>query len=374
MSQCIYLKDAEILELLINLNTDETADFVKAIERCLKDFSLSDERSYQPAPGIINRPTGQKTLFRPFTSPETVGTKIIVTPAPKANGERDPLHGILALCDNTGLPTGILGAEEITGYRTSMSAIIPFMWRKLVQRIVIFGAGKQALWHTRLALRLRGPEIDSIIYVNRSVPRVKGLADQLEREDREYWKSEAKLEYLTPTDSDYDSKLKDALAEADVIFCTVGSTTPLFPAHLAIKAKRSERQPLITAVGSWQPDMIEIDPDILRSVVDDADAFNPKAESGGVMLVDDREGALEHAGEVVQSKLDGSQVVELGELLAVKSGDTVWKQQQGSREVEQWLAQDLVLYKSIGVSATDLAAANVILSLAKQQNVGTTLS
>jgi len=49
------------------------------------------------------------------------------------------------LCDGKGNPIGVLSAEEVIGYRTSMDAMVPFSWRKHVDNIVVFESGMQAL-------------------------------------------------------------------------------------------------------------------------------------------------------------------------------------------------------------------------------------
>ena len=85
----------------------------------------------------------------------------------------------------------------------------------------------------------------------------------------------------------------------------------------------------------------------------------------GVILVDDAEAALLHSGEIVQSGLTKTQMLEIGHILRWKrnselpSGQTIW------------LEAGLVVYKSIGVSMTDLAAGNSILALAERKNLGT---
>jgi hypothetical protein len=82
MSKFTVLGDAVIKQILLNLSREEIGYFQKELEDCLIAYSRGKERQYQPSPGVINRPDGQKILFRPFMSPEAVGTKIIVHPAP----------------------------------------------------------------------------------------------------------------------------------------------------------------------------------------------------------------------------------------------------------------------------------------------------
>lgn len=145
-SKFTVLGDGAIRQLLLSLSKEETRGFKRVIEDCLISISPGTESEYQPSPGIINRPDGQKILFRPFTSPDHVGTKIIVHPAPApaseasesttASRNQQALYGIVVLPDKYGLPTGVLNVEEITGYRTTMSAMIPYFWSEYTENIV----------------------------------------------------------------------------------------------------------------------------------------------------------------------------------------------------------------------------------------------
>ncbi|KAJ5767345.1 uncharacterized protein N7511_004961 [Penicillium nucicola] len=377
MAEFTVLGDAVIKALLLDLSKDEIEYFLKELEDCLITFSRGKERQYQPKAGIINRPDGQKVLFRPFTSSETVGAKIIVHPAPipKDSGssldneakQQLPLHGTLVLCNKYGLPTGFLNAAEVTGYRTSLSAMVPFVSRLHTSKIVVFGAGKQALWHTRLALALRGADINLITIVNRSEPRARELISTVREENEERWKSPGKFEFLNSSQGKSDEKIQLRLADADAIFCTVASQTPLFSLQsLALETRRG-RYPLITAVGSWQSDMIEVHPAILQRVIK-SNGFNVPGDTPGAVLVDDAEASLIHSGEIVQSGLEMSEMLEIGNILHLKRNSDLTNDQSA------WLAEGLIVYKSIGVSTTDLAAGNAILALAERKKLGTRVS
>ncbi|KAK4613484.1 hypothetical protein CLAFUW4_09193 [Fulvia fulva] len=352
MIDCLVLRDSAVQDILAGLSRDEIITFQDAIGDSLKDYSVSNEREYQPDSGVVVRPNGQKVLWRPFTSSTSVGTKIIVNPAPRKEGEQLPLHGILTICDEQGLPTGIINAEEVTAFRTSMSALLPFRWRRRVGYIVVFGAGKQALWHSRLALAMRGSEVKSIIIVNRTKSRAQTLVDQLVEENQRSWKTQTEIDCLDPEAADYQSLLRERLMQADVVFCTVPSVKPVFAGEDIGNNKRPD-QPLITAIGSWQSDMIELDPALLRRVVD----------SGGKVVVDDVKTCIHHSGEIVRAKLEKEQLVEIGELL-----DTKGKSSSSARD--HWFEDGLFVYKSIGVSLTDLISGNEILRIARKKNVG----
>lgn len=358
------LSDKAVHDILIDLPRSDILAFRDVLAQCLVDFSTGSEREHQPTPGIVNRPEGQRCLFRPFTSATSVGTKLIVTPAP-SSAAAGGLHGMLALCDHDGLPAGVLNAEELTGYRTSFSALIPWLWRRRTDNIVVFGAGRQALWHLRLALALRGDEIRRVSVVNRTAARATHLIDTITSENEARWRSPAALEYVDPARDDYDSWLESHLAAADAVFCTVGTTSPLFPARYVAGGHR-ERQPYVSAVGSWQPNMIELDPALLQHVAGRAHHGFKWADGspGGTVLVDDREGTLHHAGEVVESGLGPESLAELGQVEELR-------RRADNPALLHWLEDGLLVYKSIGVGMTDLAAGNAILGLAEKRGAGT---
>lgn len=367
MSGCTILPDSAVQRILIDQTQDETLKFMQAICGCLEDYSLSKEREYQPGSSVVVRPNGQKTLWRPFTSQANVGCKIIVDPAPDSDGKKAPLHGVLVTTDDQGQRTGVINAEEVTGYRTSLASMIPFMDRERVKKVVVFGAGKQALWHTRLALVLRGEEIERVTIVNRSEEKGEALLSRVKADNDQRWKSSAELVGLYSNGADYDARLEALLGEADAIFCTVPSTEPLFPARYIEQRGQEAGWPLITAIGSWQPNMIELDPDLIKHIVD-----NPQGQK--ILLVDDRIGCLDHAGEVVQCELKAEQLVEIGAVLCPKYRNDGGSVPQTSQDFQQWLNAGLVIYKSVGVSVMDLTAGQRLLTLAKAKGLGTTIA
>lgn len=381
MAKFTVLGDAVIKGLLFDLSKDEIVYFLNELENCLIAYSSGNERQYQPDAGIVNRPNGQKILFRPFTSPDTVGAKIVVHPAPISGGletssetekkpsaskqtQQLPLHGSMVLCDQSGHPKGFLNAEEVTGYRTALSAMIPYASRLRTSSIVVFGAGKQALWHIRLALALRGAEITSVTVVNRSEARGRELIKSLKEENGLRWNSPCEFDLLTFSQEGAQEKLQLRLAEADVIFCTVASQNPLFSLESLALERRQGTYPLITAVGSWQSDMIEVHPAIIRHIIGSKD-FSANGSTNGVILVDDAKAALTHSGEVVQSGLTMVHMLEIGNILRSKRNSDL------TRDQTAWLAEGLIVYKSIGVSSTDLVAGNYILALAEKKNLRT---
>ena len=378
------LGDKIVQDLLTSLSRDEIIWFQNEFSKALMQFSVHGERQYQPAPGVVVRPNGQKTLFRTFTSPLAVGTKIIVDrnnvrntqkdASKSAGGKTTPmLRGILAVCDNTGVPTAIINAEEVTAYRTSLCALIPFMWRRHVENVLVFGAGKQASWHIRLALALRGSEIKKITIVNRDSDNAQALKTAMEEQNCSQWQSDVEIACLSPSSEQYDDRLKTLLQDANVVLCTVPSVGPLFPASYLAGRSGEKQGVYVSAIGSWQPEMIELDPALLKYAVRSGEADHTSDEPRGLIVADDTDHALQ-TGELIQSGLSKEQMVELGYLLASKRQA---RPQEPSQNVDgqqdNRLEEGLLIYKSVGVGLMDLAAGQAILSLAQKREIGTVI-
>lgn len=191
-------------------------------------------------------------------------------------------------------------------------------------------------------------------------------------ENEKYWKSSAVLDVLDPAQSDYDQALASLLASADAVFCTVGSTSPLFQLKTILGEGTRSRLPFVGAIGSWQPDMIELDPEMLRHAAEREDSYSPRGAKGSI-LVDDLEEALIKSGEVVQSGLKEDRLLQVGEILDWLDESSERKPEGGIEKLKAWISEGFVVYKGIGVSVTDLAAGNAILELARNRGSGTTI-
>lgn len=377
MSGLIVVGDSAVHDILIGQTRDETLAFQAALGDALVSLSSANEGKYQPVPGVVNRPTGQKVLFRAFTSAAAVGTKTIVSPVAEtdpATGAKAaaPLRGMLSLCDINGLPRGVVNAADVTGYRTSLCALIPFTWRRTVRSVVVYGSGKQALWHIRLALALRGDEIDTIHVVNRSAETANSMIDRIRGENEVHWKSKATLTYVDPSQPGGGGSLAPILGSADVIFCTVPSTEPLFRLGDVLgSAGERQREPLITAIGAWQPQMIELDPDITRHAARVSAAAVGDDSFRGAVVVDDRHECKENTGDIIQSGLGSDQLIELGDILDWLREEPVTQRALSPEKLAAWTGEGFLVYKSIGVSVTDLVSGNKIVDLAREKNLGT---
>lgn len=151
-----------------------------------------------------------------------------------------------------------------------------------MDNIVVFGAGRQALWHLRLALALRGGEVRSITILNRSAERAQGLLERILQENEKHWGSPARIERLDSCSSDYKLEVNARLGAANAIFCIVGTSAPVFYTKPILDGDRG-RQPYVSAVGSWQKDMLELDPSLLQHVRKTEGGYRLNGQVGGSM-------------------------------------------------------------------------------------------
>lgn len=303
-------------------------------------------------------------------------------------------RGSLTLFDSTGSPRALINAEEITAFRTALASTILFRKRHNVHELSVFGAGKQAYWHIRLAVILRGAEIHHLNVINRSFSRAHALLDSIWPLDvpSDTWgvPKPKTVSILTPGHREYDRLLKEKLRASSAIFTTTPSLKPLFPREILTSTEGRKKGRYIAAVGSYKPHMLELDPEILRQAVHQSDHkhhHHRHAKSGGAVVVDSVEACLKEAGEVIQAGLEGHQVVELGELVMLKrdmearrrgssstegSAEGVQaKEEHGDTGLRDWLERGNVIYKSVGLGLMDVVVGGDLVGLADERGVGT---
>jgi ornithine cyclodeaminase/alanine dehydrogenase-like protein (mu-crystallin family) len=362
------LTESNIEQVLDTLDSAQLTEFIDALEHALAEYSRRDGVSYQSERAAVTRPGGQVSLFMPATTEDMIGVKIVGVrpsdrPAPlKAGQKPEPgLKSVLTLCDAHGQAIGVLNAAGLTAFRTSLGSMLLFRFRKTVENIVVFGAGKQALWHIRLAVLLRGRDIRKISIVNRSPARTEDLLGEL------------KSEHVTlpshitvgafDEGTDRNAALEALVLESDAIFCTTPSTQPLFPSSFLTSEESQKKSRYIAAIGSYRLDMQEIDPQLLQALTSASSTLPFPSYKGGVISVDSIEGCLKEAGELVTAGIPVERMLEAGALLQEKATSD-------SRELSAWLQEGFVIYKSVGVGVMDLAIGQHLLGLAASRDIG----
>ncbi len=128
---------------------------------------------------------------------------------------------------------------------------------------------------------------------------------------------------------------------ADIIVTVTTSTVPVFDGHWPRPGTH------INGVGSFRPDMQEVDATLLQRAA---------------VVVDQRDAALEEAGELLVAMARGEWAIEqlYGELGALVAGDLPRPDDAGR----------LTYFKSCGLAIEDVVAAQAVLAAAERDNLG----
>ncbi|MCJ1229466.1 hypothetical protein MMC12_006133 [Toensbergia leucococca] len=321
--------------------------------------------------------TAPSTLSSQSTKPSIYGGQF-TEPSITSSQSTNPT-GSLTLLSPTGIPTGFLAASELTAFRTALASSILLSKRTHLHDMTVFGAGKQAEWHIRLALILRASEIHHINIINRSFSRAQHLMQEIYTSPE--WAAlraanpKLKISVLSSDYGEYTRMVKEHVRKADIIFLCTPSLSPLFPAEYLTSTEGRKKGRYISAIGSYRPHMIEIHPDIIRQAVapDHKHHHHRHAEKGGVIIVDSLEACLKEAGECIQAGLGAEQLVEVGELVMVRKAAMKEIEMGGKGELglKRWLEAGNVVFKSVGLGLMDVCVGEDLVLLAGERGFGT---
>lgn len=259
-----------------------------------------------PVRAVIPVAAGQ-LLLMPAEGGGYAGVKVVgVAPANPAAG-KPRIQGVYLLLDGPTLqPVALLDGTALTALRTAAVSVAAarLLAAPDARRLVVFGSGPQARAHI-VALQAVLP-LREVVVVGRSAERAQALAGSVRG-------IAARV-----------GTAKDVTA-ADVVVCATTASRPLFP------ATDVPDHAVVIAVGSHQPEVLELDPALLgRSQV----------------IVEDPATALREAGEVVRAVsagvLDADALVGLAALVT------------GSATVDRDRPR---VFKSVGMGWEDLVVA-----------------
>jgi ornithine cyclodeaminase/alanine dehydrogenase-like protein (mu-crystallin family) len=275
------------------------------------------------APGVIAMMPAYKS-----GAAAVFGLKAIcVFPGNPEKGKDSHQGGVLLFSGDTGEPLAMMNASAITAIRTA--AVSGVATRVLAREdawdLTIIGAGVQARSHLTAMSCVR--PIRRAQVVSRNIEHARQLVAEM-RDSFDF--------PLRAGDN-----IRDAVSAADVI---VTATTSLEP---VLRRDWIATGTHINAVGTYSPKAREIDSATMAAAS---------------LFVDRRESALNEAGDYLLAAQEGAIGpenirAELGEvLIGVAPGRTS--------------ADEITLFKSLGLAVEDLAAAAYIYQKAKQQEVG----
>ena len=357
-------------------------------------FSTSStERSSISSLGSLSLSDRSSTSTRSSTTALDTPSETTASETLSSRSSTTSLKGSLTLFQRDGTPRALINAEEFTAFRTALASTMLFKKRTNVHDVVIFGAGKQAYWHARLALLLRPDDVHHLNFINRSFDNASNLLKELYNDKWPVPVPRPQTVIITPGHIEYQRHLWDTLRKAAVIFCTTPSTQPLFPPEILTSTEGRKKGRYLAAIGSYKPHMCEIHPDVIRQAVAPAHKrhHHRHAQQGGAVVVDSVESCLKEAGELIQAGLTGREVVELGELVMLKRDAERRRQESSSsldsegveiggkkgstddvdKSMHEWLCRGNVIYKSVGLGLMDVTVGGDLIRLAEERRVGT---
>lgn len=303
------------------------AQCIELMHRTMRAVSLGKA---QLPPRIGARiPGGNVLATMPgyLEEPLAAGAKVIAV-FPENNRQGLPSHqGIVVLFDTAnGVPLAVIDATAITALRTAAASAVAtrVLAREDADTLAILGNGEQALEHL-IALRHVRP-IQNVIVWGRTQRRAAAFAD------RESSRLGIKIAVA--------DSVEEAVRDADII-CTTTSA----------------REPILD--GAWVQPGTHVNLVGASSIL--AREGNDALIAKGTLFVDYRESALAQAAELrtPNGHVDSARIrAEIGEVL-------------GGRVPGRTTRDEITIYKSLGIAAQDLAAAEFVFSLASETNSGT---
>ena len=264
-------------------------------------------------------------LLMPSTSAEGSGIKVL-TIAPNNPALNEPrIQGLYLLFDKDNLSiSSILDGAALTTYRTpaiSFAAV-----RKALElsrgetSVVVFGSGPQAISHIQTLAAL-DVKVTSVVFVVRDLEKAQKRIPDVAQMGLT---SDCAIHILGADSHEVNQHLQ----QADLVIAATTARTPLFDSTLL------KQSVIVIAVGSHEPDVREIDSNLLA-----------RAQ----VVVETRASALREAGDVIMAIGDGSITAQsLYELADVVCGRTTLNREQP------------IFFKSSGMSWEDLVIARAI--------------
>ena len=228
---------------------------------------------------------------------------------------------VVVLDDQTGIPIAIMDGGSLTAIRTGAAGGLAadLLARKDAATVGLFGAGVQARTQLEAVMAVR--RIEQVYLHSRRRASAEQLANEVST-----WAGAPAVHIVDDP--------QDAVRSADIIVAATTSATPVFDG--------GDLQPgaHITAIGSFKPDVQEIDEETIRR---------------SRLFVDSREAALSEAGDLILSGVTHAD--ELGEVI---NGDVSGR--LGPDEITS--------FKSVGVAIQDAVAASAAAERAVRDNIG----
>jgi ornithine cyclodeaminase/alanine dehydrogenase-like protein (mu-crystallin family) len=282
-------------------------DLIPAIAQALA--ALSSGRVVQPVRSVLPVAPHQGFFAVMPAYAGALGAKL-VTFYPQNVGIHTHHAVIVLFKAETGEPLALMDGRLITEMRTAAASAVATkqLARADASVLAILGSGVQAKSHLA-ALRLVRSFTEVRVWSPRHAPAfaqrhgVKAVATAA-----------------------------DAVRGADGVVVAASSTTPILQGRWLAPGTH------VNAIGATRPEWRELDDDLVTTAR---------------VFVDSREAALRESGDVIAARGAGGEVVEIGAVVA-------------GADPGRRTAQEITLFKSVGVAVEDVAAAALVL----QQRAG----
>lgn len=309
-------------------------DAIEADKKCYKFFSEGKAvvplRTNIPAPAVDG-----SLLFMPsyIEDMKAAGLKVVnIFPQNAKKGLPTTVGQVLLIDGETGVVTSVMDGTYITALRTGAAsgAAFDLFGREDAKEGALIGTGGQA--PCQLEAMLSARKLDTVRVAARNYEKTKKFTEKMNNELAQYG---AKIVACETPD--------EAIKGADLVALATVSEEPVFNAD-SVKPGA-----VISGVGSYQPNMQEIDPAIFAKA--------------GKIYFDSVDAVLGESGDILKPLADGSLSKDqfTGDI-----GDYILGNIPG-RESED----EIIVYKNVGLGALDLVAAAEVYRKAKEASVGT---
>jgi ornithine cyclodeaminase/alanine dehydrogenase-like protein (mu-crystallin family) len=293
-------------------------------------IQVSEGKTAQPIRQMVRTTdnTGLMGWMPGFTAePKRLGIKTItIFPGAVAQGIKSHQGMVLLFEADTGQPLAVIDAAEITGIRTAAATAVAtdVLARPDAKTLSIFGLGEQAITHLASLSLVR--RFERVQIWGRDAAKTQAFVQA--NQGRHGLALEA-------------APSAEAASGADVLCLVTGAAEPFFKGAWLKPGQH------INLVGSSIPTTSEVDHDtVVRSRV----------------FVDYRDSALALAGELRRAIEAG---LITADHIAGEVGDALLDRVPGRRS-----AEDITLFKSLGMAAEDVLSADFIYEAAQRQNAG----
>ncbi|WP_024621682.1 ornithine cyclodeaminase family protein [Metaclostridioides mangenotii] len=309
-------------------------DAIEADKEAFRIFT--EKKSVVPLRTNIPAPKHEGSLlFMPgyIEDIDCAGVKIVsVFPKNVEKGIPSTPATVLLLDGTTGEVCSILDGTYVTQIRTGAASGAAFdvLAREDAKIGALIGTGGQA--ESQLEAMIAARDLDEVRIFNRSLKKAQAFVDLMDKELASY-----DTKFLAVDNSDV------AVDGADMIITVTNSNTPVFDGS---KVKKGAT---ISGVGSYQPNMQEIDPTTLTRA--------------SKIFFDSEEAVLAEAGDFIKPLEAGiiSKGDFTGELGSVINGSLVGREND----------DEIIVFKSVGISVQDVVTAKMIYDKALELSVGT---